>query len=354
MFVTYMRLPLFLICLFLLVRVQAQKTNYQVGLIGFYNLENLFDTINDPEINDEEFLPTGKKLYTSEVYHDKLGRLADVISKIGTDISPDGLSIIGNAEVENEAVMQDLVNHPLLKNRNYHVIHYDSPDARGIDVGMIYNPKYFTPTASRPLTVHLGDNDSTEHKTRDVLFVQGNYNGEEIFLFVNHWPSRRGGEEATAPGRAKAAKVCKDVIDSIVSKNSSAKIIVMGDLNDDPVDPSVSVVLGAKGDRNKVKPGGLFNPWVDMYKQGIGTGAYQDSWNLFDQIIISKAFLDKDQSGYFFKEALIFSKPWMVQPGGRYKGYPKRTYDFDVYVSGYSDHFPTYIVLLRKMGGAAN
>jgi hypothetical protein len=250
--------------------------------------------------------------------------------------------------VENRNVMLDLAAQPLLKSRNYQVIHYDSPDLRGIDVCMLYNPKYFTPVSSQPLTVHLGENDSTEHKTRDVLFVHGKYDGEDMYIFVNHWPSRRGGEVASAPGRAAAAKVCKSKIDSVIALNPEAKIVLMGDLNDDPVSPSVAVILGAKGDKDKVKQGGLFNPWVAQYKQGIGTLAYNDSWNLFDQVIVSSGFINKNQNGYFFHEAKIFSKPWMVQSGGRYKGYPKRTFDFDNYIAGYSDHFPTYIVLLKK------
>lgn len=327
----------------------AQKINYKVGLIGFYNLENLFDTINDPEKNDEEFLPEGSYHYTPEVYIDKLGKLAQVISQIGTDFSPDGLSVIGHAEIENASVLRDLSNHPLLKSRNYKVVHYDSPDLRGVDVGMLYNPKYFTPVSSQSLTVHLGDNDTTEYKTRDILYVYGNFDGEDMHIFVNHWPSRRGGEEASAPGRAKAARVCREKIDSIVGKNPDAKIIVMGDLNDDPISPSVAVILGSKGEKEKVQKGGLYNPWVTYYKQGIGSNAYNDSWNLFDQVIVSSGFLDKNHDGYFFKEAKIFSKPWMLQTSGRYKGYPKRTYDFNNYIGGYSDHFPTYIVILKKI-----
>lgn len=333
---------------FLVNTAVAQKATYKVGLIGFYNLENLFDTINDPNVNDEEFLPNGTKNYTGKIYLDKLNRLASVLSKIGTDLSPDGLSIIGNAEVENEEVLKDLVKEPLLKSRNYQIIHFDSPDERGIDVAMLYNPKYFTPIKKESLFVQLMNSDSTERKTRDILFVYGKFDGEDIFVFVNHWPSRRGGEELSAPGRARAAGVCKAKIDSITAKNPDAKIVVMGDLNDDPVSPSVAVVLGSKGEKNIVGKGGLYNPWVEAYKQGIGTLAYNDSWNLFDQIIVSEAFLNRSNPGYFFSKAEIFSRPWMLQTSGRYKGYPKRTFDFDNYIAGYSDHFPTYIVLLKK------
>ena len=153
------------------IQAVAQKTTYKVGLIGFYNLENFYDTINDPLKSDEEFLPSGTKHYTGEVYIDKIGNLAKVLSQIGTDVTPDGLSIIGNAEIENEAVLKDLVNHPLLKARNYQIVHYDSPDDRGVDVAMLYNPKYFKVISSEPIFVPLFNADSTARKTRDILFV---------------------------------------------------------------------------------------------------------------------------------------------------------------------------------------
>ncbi|HRH65950.1 MAG TPA: hypothetical protein PLU53_06615 [Bacteroidia bacterium] len=342
------------ICLFsvftlLTVFANAQKSTYKVSLIGFYNLENFYDTINDPKVSDEEFLPEGSKHYTGEVYLDKINHLSEVLSQVGTDKTPDGLALIGCAEIENEAVLKDLCRQPSLIRRNYQVVHYDSPDERGVDVALLYNPKYFTPKFSEPLNVLLYNLDSTIRKTRDVLYVYGMFAGEPLHVFVNHWPSRRGGEEVSAPGRASAARVCKHKIDSITALNPDAKIVVMGDLNDDPVSPSVAVVLGAKGEKEKVQRGGLFNPWVSMYKQGIGTLAYNDSWNLFDQIMISFGFINQNQDGFFFQDAKIFNKPWMVQTDGRYKGYPKRTYDFDKYAGGYSDHFPTYLIMLQKV-----
>lgn len=337
--------------LFLLLAVPAgaQQKKYKVGLIGFYNLENLFDTINEPN-KDEEFLPAGTNHYTSEVYGDKLEKLSTVISQIGTDVSPDGLSIMGCAEVENEMVLNDLVKNPKLKNRNYKIVHYDSPDERGIDVGLLYNPKYFRVVHSEPLFVELFDDEAKTKPrfTRDILFVSGIYDGEPLFIFVNHWPSRRGSEMLSAPGRAKAAAVCKHKTDSIIKLNKDAKILIMGDLNDDPVSPSVAEVLNAKGEKEKVTHGGLYNPWFEFYRQGKGTLAYQDAWNLFDQIMLSSAFISKPHSGFVFKEAAIFRKPWMEETSGRYKGYPKRTYDGNRYIGGYSDHFPTYVVLLKE------
>ena len=327
----------------------SQQKNYKVSVVAFYNLENFYDTINDPKKNDEEFLPSGTKLYTPQVYKDKLSKLEEVLSQIATDVTPDGPAMIGCAEIENETVLQDLCKQPKLKNRNYKVVHYDSPDERGVDVALLYNPKYFTPEFSEPLFVDLKNDDGSQRYTRDVLYVYGKLDGEPVNVFVNHWPSRRGGEEASAKYREAAAKVCMHKVDSIYKKNKNAKIIIMGDLNDDPVSPSVAKVVGAKGEINQVKKEGFYNPWMHYYNEGIGTLAYNDAWNLFDQIIISEPFLNKDQKGFFYKDGKIFRKEFMVQQSGRYKGYPKRTYDYNVYLGGYSDHFPTYVILLKEV-----
>jgi hypothetical protein len=327
----------------------AQEVKYKAGIIGFYNLENLFDTINQPDVNDEEFTPTGGNLYTPTVYLDKLEKLSDVLSQIGSDISPDGLSVFGVAEIENITVLQDLVAKEKLKDRKYKIVHFDSPDKRGIDVGLIYNPKYFNPLYAEPLFVPLIGDDGDPYFTRDVLYVYGMYDGEPMHFFVNHWPSRRGGEEASAPSRALAAGVAQAKIDSINKVDPNAKIILMGDLNDDPTSPSVTRVVKSVGDIKRVKPGIMFNPWVKFYNDGIGTLAYNDSWNLFDQIIISEPFMDRNQSNFFFQKAMIFSKEFMLQKTGRYRGYPFRTFDFSVYQGGYSDHLPTYILLLKPV-----
>ena len=347
-------LNLLLFCFFYSLIAHSQDNNkpakkYQVALVGFYNLENFFDTINDPAKNDEDFLPDGANHYTSSVYWDKISKLSEVISLIGTDITPDGLAIMGCAEVENDTVLNDLVHSRKLVSRGYRIVHYNSPDVRGIDVGLLYNPKYFTPGFSEPLFVPLIEPSGAYHYTRDVLYVEGKFLGEPVYIFVNHWPSRRGGEEASAPSRAIAAQVSRHKIDSITKINPEAKIVLMGDLNDDPVSPSVANIIGAKGDRAEVTPGKMFNPWMSFYKEGIGTLAYQDAWNLFDQIIISYGWLNKNQTGFFYKDAHIFSKPWMINQEGRYKGYPKRTFDFNKYIGGYSDHFPTYTVFLKEM-----
>ena len=327
---------------------QSSAKQYKVGLIGFYNCENFYDTIDDPKINDEEFTPTGPLHYGTAIYSDKVSRLASVLSLMGKDISPDGLSMFGVAEIENETVLNDLIAQPAFKGRNYKIVHYDSPDERGVDVALIYNPKYFRVLSSAPLNVPLMI-DGKPHPTRDILSVLGIYDGDTVNVFVNHWPSRRGGDEASAPNRALAAGIAKQAIDERMKANPNAKIILMGDLNDDPTSPSVAKVLGAKGDKEKVGRGEMYNPWVKHIKSGNGTLAFDDSWNLFDQIMVSYGYLDQKQSGYFYSKAIIFKKDFMITQTGGHKGYPLRTFNGNEYQYGYSDHFPTYIVLMKEV-----
>lgn len=327
----------------------AQKKDYKAAIIGFYNLENLFDTIDNPLINDEEFLPGGVKNYNTSIYLDKLNRLATVISQIGTDINPEGPAILGVAEVENDTVLRDLVRHKLIAKRNYNIVHYDSRDARGIDVGLLYNPRYFTVLASDKLFVQLPGGSKDAYFTRDILWVKGKLDGEIIHVYVNHWPSRVGGEKRSAPAREAAAQVCRDHIDSILKLEPSAKVVVMGDLNDDPINASVAAVLNAKGKQRDVRAGGLFNPWTGLYRKGYGTLAYQDAWGLFDQIIISYPWLNREQDGFYFQQQYIFNREFLKENKGQYKGYPMRTWDGNTYRGGYSDHFPTYLVMLKEV-----
>lgn len=327
----------------------GQKKDFKPVIISFYNLENLFDTLDNTLINDEEFLPSGPRNYNASIYFDKLDKLATVISEIGTEINADGPAVLGVAEVENDTVLNDLIKHKLIEKRNYKIVHYDSKDARGIDVGLLYNPKYFTVEASDKLYVQLPGGAKDAYYTRDVLWVKGKLDGETIHIYVNHWPSRSGGEKRSAPGRNAAAQVCKNHIDSIAKIEPNAKIVIMGDLNDDPINESVAKILGAKASQEDVMKGGLYNPWTELYKKGYGTLAYQDAWGLFDQIIISYPWLSKGQDGLFFHRQHIFNKEYLVENKGRYKGYPMRTWDGNTYRGGYSDHFPTYLIMLKEV-----
>jgi hypothetical protein len=340
---------LFFISLFFVSALFGQK-QYKIIAYGFYNLENFYDTINQPNVDDEEFTPNGNYHYSGKIFLDKVNHLAEVISQIGTDQTPDGLAFFGCAEIENRTVLETLSNHPLLKSRNYQVVHYDGPDLRGVDCGFMYNPKYFKVLYSRSNLVNLKSLSPNNRATRDVLYVKGILNGTDtVHIFVNHWPSRRGSTEATAPLREFAAGVSKKIIDSLMAINPNTKVIDMGDLNDNPTDPSMIKVLKCADKKEKCKPGGLFNPWVDFYKKGMGTLAFNDAWGIFDQIVISSGWLNHDQSGYFYQGAHIFSRDFMIQKTGKYKGYPKRTWDFNIYNAGYSDHFPTYITVLKEV-----
>ncbi len=326
----------------------AQQKNYQINAVAFYNLENLFDTEDDPNNwGDDEFLPNGKMRYTEAIYQKKLQNLAKVLSEIATDKIPDGPAFIGVAEIENEKVLQDLVKQPKLKDRAWRVVHFESNDYRGIDVGLLYNPKYFKVIDAQSLPVDLSV-DGKKETTRDILYVTGILGGDTVAVFVNHWPSRRGGEAASAWKRMKAASICKEIINAKVKENPNYKAIIMGDLNDDPVSPSVANTLGASDNKAKLKPGGLYNPWTAFYKKGIGTLGYGDSWNLFDQIIISQAFLNKNVGGWQYFKAEIFNPNYLKSNFGRYKGYPHRSFSNDSWIDGYSDHFPTYIYLIKE------
>ncbi|MCB0641712.1 MAG: endonuclease [Phaeodactylibacter sp.] len=329
--------------------ILAQDTQYSIALVGFYNFENLFDTLDTPDVRDTEFSPAGEKRYGTKIYQDKLGRLAQVVSEVGTDLSPDGLAILGVSEIENRSVLEDFVKEDRIKDRNYQIVHYDSPDKRGIDVALIYQPKYFTVTGSKAHPLLLYDEAGERVYTRDVLYVSGELDGDPIHLLVNHWPSRSGGENASQWRRNGAAMLCKTIIDSLTQIDKNAKIILMGDLNDDPTSPSVRKVLNAKGNVDAVKTAGLYNPMQEKFKKGFGTTAWRDAWSLFDQMVVSAGLLDKNQKGYFFYSANIFKERYMLQRTGQYKGYPKRAFVGDNYMEGYSDHFPVYSVFLKEI-----
>lgn len=339
-------------CLLLLsVIVSAQKKNYQVVNIGFYNLENFFDTTHDTGKNDYEFLPGGKKGYTGSVYLQKLHNMASVLKDMGTAYSPDGIAVLGVSEVENEKVLNDLVRDPQVANRHFQFVHYESPDARGVDVALIYNPMYLKVETSKPLKVELSagsHNGATA--TRDILYVKGTIHGETFHFFVNHWPSRLGGQAASEGDRAIAANVARHAADSILSVDPKSNIILMGDLNDNPDNNSVTKVLRSNGNLEDKDMTSFYSPFLQMFSKGIGTLAYQDAWALFDQIIISRNLLSREdpKNHYFFYKPSIFKRDDMIQLTGRYKGYPKRTYDFDRFADGFSDHFPTFITLLKE------
>ena len=272
--------------------------------------------------------------------------MAKVISQIATDVTPDGIAVLGVSEIENRGVLEDLVKEDAIKEHNYKIVHYDSPDRRGVDVGLLYQPKYFQVINTNSHTLYMED---TNFRTRDQLVVTGILDGEKVHIVVNHWPSRSGGEKKSRPKRNAAGKLSRFIVDSLLTLNKNAKIIVMGDLNDDPVNPSVKEHLRAKGKESQLEEGDLFNPMYKMYQDGIGSLAYRDSWNIFDQVIISQALMGEDKSDYKFYKAKVYNKNFLLQKDGRYAGYPFRTFAGGIYLGGYSDHFPVFIYLIKEV-----
>jgi hypothetical protein len=344
----FLKLMVFVLFVNMSLFLQAQnEKQFKVGCIAFYNIENLFDTINNPATNDEQFLPEGSYQWNSERYFEKLNNLAKVISLIGTDNTPDGPAILGVSEVENEKVLEDLAAVEIIKDRNYQVVHFHGPDRRGVDNALMYNPKYFTKTnaKSHRLTIEGRDN----FFTRDQLVVSGYFDDEMMHFIVNHWPSRSGGQKRSEPLRIAAADLTRSIVDSLLNIDPNAKVFVMGDFNDDPVDISVKKQLNTTGNPKRIRDGQLYNPFEKFYRQGIGTLAYRDSWNLFDMILLSPALVGDDRSDYKLYRAGVFNQPWMLQKEGSFKGYPYRTYAGGNYLGGYSDHFPVYTFIIKEV-----
>lgn len=319
----------------------AQEKKYLATTIAFYNVENLFDTIDDPNTNDAEFLPGGANRWTPQRYQAKLENMARVIAGIGNEMVKGGPALIGLSEIENRGVLEDLINTPPLKELGYEIVHYDSPDRRGVDVGLLYKPSVFKVTNSTSNRLYMPGR--TDFFSRDQLVVSGELLGEPISVIVNHWPSRRSGPEY----RDEAAKLSRQLSDSLMKAHKNAKIFIMGDLNDDPTDRSVAKVLGAKGKLADVKQGDLFNPMWQLYRDGIGSLAYRDAWNLFDQIIVSEPVLN-DSKGWKLHKAKVYNEKFLLQKDGPYAGYPFRTFAGGAYAGGYSDHLPVYLFLIRE------
>ena len=331
--------------------IAQEKRNFNIHTIAFYNVENLFDTINDINKNDEASPIMEIKFNRSEIYNKKVNNMASVIADIGTDLVKKSPSIVGLCEVENRSVIEDLLKDKNLKDKNYEIIHYDSPDERGIDVAMIYNEDVFKITSTKSHELIIYDNKSSKRNyTRDQLVVSGLLEGELIHLIVNHWPSRSGGEERSRAGRMAAAELNKKIIDSLQQKYKDAKIITMGDFNDDPHDDSMKKILNAKKHIKDVEENGIYNPMETILSdQGIGTNAYRDVWQLFDQILVSKPFLNKNYNSYQFYKAGVFNKSYLINKSGRYKGYPFRSFSWGSFTGGYSDHLPPYIYLIKEI-----
>ena len=347
-----MKKTLVLLALMLIIGASstfAQEKKFSLYGVGFYNLENLFDTCHDEGHNDYQFLPDGQYKWTGLKYSHKLRNMARVLSEMGTDKLPGiGCAIIGVSEVENAKCMEDLCNQEPLKKRGYKFVHIEGPDYRGVDCAMIYNPRFFTvENVTLMPYVYVLPEDSARN-TRGFLTVSGTLAGEHVAVIVNHLPSRFAGSFYREEG-GRQIRLTKD---SLLRVDPNFKIFIMGDMNDDPQDASMAKCLGAKREISEVEEGGLWNPWWNVLASGQGTLQFQGSWNLFDQIILSANLLDKsgtkDYSTLKLLDYQIFRRDYLIQQEGEHRGNTLRTSAGGKWLNGFSDHLPTLVYLKKK------
>ena len=311
---------------------------HDMQTVAFYNLENLFDLVDDKHTKDNDFLPTSVKKWTPKRYDNKLKKLSFAISNIGRRETGKHPTIVGLAEVENDKVIKDLIATKHLENCNYSYLHYNSPDERGIDVAMIYDTNAFEVLNSETFTIQLSDVNGEADYTRDILLVSGLLDKEKVHVIVNHWSSRREGEKETEHKRIASSDKVGEIISSLQLKNDAVKIIIVGDFNDDPHSNSI---------KRLVEGFNLFNPMETLQSYNRGTSYHNRQWNLFDQILISTNFFKTSDKLFEFCAANIFDEDFLKLFKGPYKGSPFRTYVGKKYKGGYSDHFPVYAIFKK-------
>ncbi len=333
------------------VNALAQDRKLSAYAIGFYNLENLFDTEHDEGHNDYEYLPDGRNKWTDMKYQHKLRNMARVLAEMGTDKLPYGCAAIGVSEVENAHCLTDLCEQEPLKARGFQFCHIEGPDQRGVDCALLYNPAMFTIRDVKlvPYVYELQEDIDKGRATRGFLVVSGTLANEHVTIIVNHLPSRG----ATSYYRELGGRQIRVVKDSLQQDDPNVKLLIMGDMNDDPRDKSMSEALGARRDMNEVEEGGLYNPFWKIHDSGTGTLMYNNSWNLFDQIILSRNLLDlagtKEYETLTLFQPQIFRREYLFQQEGKYKGNTKRTTAGGVWLDGYSDHLPTLVYLVKAV-----
>ncbi|MBN1199844.1 MAG: hypothetical protein JXA23_10865 [Bacteroidales bacterium] len=340
----------FCLAFFLVFPGFGQKGKQELKVV-FYNVENLFDTIDDKHKNDNEFLPASEKEWNSERYHHKLANLGKVLVAVDSLELP---AVIGFAEVENREVLEDLIRQTPLRQAPYQVLLEEGSDPRGIDVGLIFRKDKLRYLSHQALA------SSLEFSTRNILYVRLlGPAGDTLHLFVNHWKSRSGGEEKTRPKRLENAAMLRHAVDSLFTLDPSTRILIMGDLNDEPSDESVTLALEALPVEKKPASGELYNLFYKKYQEGSGTLWYRD-WDLFDQIIVSGNLLIRKKGNIPVinpPEGTVFNQSWMLEqsgkkgstslsPGDDKEAVPLRSYEYKRgYLGGFSDHLPVYVVL---------
>ena len=327
---------------------QAQR-RYSVYGIGFYNLENLFDTCHDAGKNDYEYLPDGTNKWTGLKYSHKLKNMAKVLAEMGTDWLPGvGCAAIGVAEVENAKCLTDLCDQAPLKARNFKFVHIEGPDQRGVDCALVYNPSLFKVRSQQLVPYIYKLSKDAQRATRGFLVVKGVLGGEDVAIIVCHLPSRG----AESYYREEGGRQVREVKERLQKEDPNIKILIMGDMNDDPQDKSMAVALGAQRKIKDVPKNGLYNPWWDVLASGTGTLQYDGKWNLFDQIILSENLLHQEGANDYgtlkLRRHQIFRRDYLFQKEGRYKGNTLRTHAGGVWLDGFSDHLPTVVYLMKE------
>lgn len=316
-------------------------TGPRTATVAFYNLENLFDTQDDPKTNDQDFLPGGALQWDDARYRAKLTNMASVLEQLG---SPSGPDVVGLCEVENRKVLEDLVRQPAIASRRYQIVHFDSPDPRGIDCALLFKPDRFVLGTSRALPITLPD---TTMGTRDALVVSGQLNGETIAFVVNHWPSRRGGRGESDQRRRAAADQVRKLVEAQTAVNPQARVLLMGDFNDTPLDSSIVGHLKATYDIKNLRDGQLYNAFYDYQVRGLGTICYRQKCDVFDQMILSPGLCGNDGLRYQAGSANVYKPERMQSQEEKYKGEPLRTFGGKKYLGGFSDHYPVYLTLTK-------
>ncbi len=340
----------------------AQKKGERTYVVGFYNLENLFDIYDDPVKNDGEFLPEGKNKWTEVKYLKKVSNMAKVIKSMAKD-NGRYHTLLGVSEIENRLVLEDLVMDPQIAEANYQIVHYDGPDRRGVDVALLYKPEQFTYLDSEsipydfnsPRIDFIMSKDEQEYfKTRDVLMVHGLIDGEHVAVYVAHLPSRAGDKKGSNQLRDRGGEIMYDHAMMMQEKYPGIKIICMGDMNDNPTDPSMAEYLHGKEKIEDVTDEDFFSPFISMLKAGYGSLAYRGVWSIYDLLLVNNALANAPEGtlriaqlgkkGYY---GHVYKKPFMTNQKGQYKDTPFRTFSNGAFIGGYSDHYPTYIVIKK-------
>lgn len=320
------------------------QSSHNKAVVGFYNVENLFDTIDDPLKNDEQFLPDGDYRWGSARYEAKLKSLSKVIAEMAR--LEGGLVVLGVSEIENEQVLLDLAATELLKPYRLSVCHHESPDHRGVDVAFFYDASRFKILSTRAFPTIVPNNP--DFITRDQWLMTGILDGvDTLDIVVNHWPSKSGGEKRSLPGRIAAGQLGRQIADSVLHSRPNAKFIYMGDLNDNPTSKCIIAEMNTKTKPENLTQYDLYNPMWKLFRDGLGSYAYRDSWEMLDNIIISGGLVNAVPGTYKFRSAHIFRKDYLFTKSGSYMDYPYRTFAGGNYQGGYSDHLPVYIVLTR-------